>query len=151
MRLRPLTVLATLALLTASLPAAANGRPAARPHGAKHHGYGARHHGAAYRGYGSGYPLVAYGNGFAQPFIEGDYVGEPFTPFPRPNHLVPTPWSYGTYGVPTVSGIPPAPTGQPTLTVIHSQGGRRGARRAEPVSDAAFADMQVVDVRVPRR
>lgn len=58
--------------------------------------------------------------GYAGPAIRGDYVGAPFTRFPRPDQLVPSAWGYGTYGVPTVSGIPPAPVGTPTLYVIES-------------------------------
>lgn len=61
-------------------------------------------------------PTYAY----AGPAIRGDYVGAPFTRFPRPDRLVPSAWGYGTYGVPTVSGIAPAPIGTPTVYVIDS-------------------------------
>lgn len=139
MRLRQLTILAALALVPASLPAAADGYRASYPYG------------AGFRGYGFSYPRVAYGTGFGQPFLQGDYVGAPFTSVPRPNHLVPTPWSYGTYGVPTVSGIAPAPTGRPTLTVIHSPSPRKVTKRSNPVPEESLADTQVINVSVPRR
>lgn len=147
MRLRSITILAALATIPASLPAVAQGFQARHSQGG-HARHGARGpHGA----YGGSYPWVAYGSGFAEPFINGDYIDTPFTTIPRPNHLVPTPWSYGTYGVPTVSGIAPAPTGQPTLTVIHAQGARRGGGRAASLPDEGLDDMRVVNVSVPRR
>ena len=97
------------------------------------------------------YPRVAARGGFAQPFIQGDYIGAPLTVVPRPERLVPAPWSYGTYGVPTVSGIAAPPTGQPTLTVIHAPGGRKGNRQAVSAQGEDPADVRVVNVSVPRR
>lgn len=61
---------------------------------------------------------VASTYGYAGPAIRGDYVGAPLSRFPRPDQLVPRAWGYGTYGVPTVSGIAPAPAGTPTVYVI---------------------------------
>jgi hypothetical protein len=134
--MRYLAILA--AVLPPVLPAAAQDYPVNRIYGA-----GYRH----VSGYGPG---ARYG-GFAEPLIQGDYIGAPFTSVPRPSHLVPTPWSYGTYGVATVSGIPGAPTGAPTLTVIHAPAGRKGLRRAAaPLGDDP-ADVRVVNVSVPRR
>ncbi|GJE39815.1 hypothetical protein [Methylobacterium persicinum] len=154
MRLRSLTILAGLALLPASVPAMAQGSRTAPAHEAGSRGrtfVGQGFRGQGVRGYGYGYPAVAYGGGFAQPFIQGDYIGEPYTTVPRPDRLVPSPWSYGTYGVPTVSGIAAPPTEQPTLTVIHPQGGRRGGIRAGASSEEAMGDTRVVNVSVPRR
>ena len=99
MRSRSVILLAALATLPVALPAAAEGY---HPRG----------------DYERGIPRVAYGRGFAQPFVAGEYIGAPFTTVPSPNRIVPAPWSYGTYGVPTASGIAAAPTGAPTLTVI---------------------------------
>lgn len=127
MRSRTLTLLAVMATLPIALPAAAEGY---HPHGY----------------YGRGVPRVAYGRGFAEPFVAGEYIGAPFTTVPSPNRIVPAPWSYGTYGVPTASGIAAPPTGAPTLTVIHAPGSRKGARR-----DVDAGDVQVVNVSVPRR
>ncbi|MCJ2015419.1 hypothetical protein [Methylobacterium sp. J-076] len=138
MRLRALTILAALAVLPATLPASAEGYYGHAPYG-------------GYRSYGAGVPRVAYGQGFAQPFIEGDYIGAPFTKIPRPNDLVPAPWSYGTYGVPTVSGIARPPTGQPTLTVIHAPRAGIASRRSAAPPDEEQADLRVVNVTVPRR
>lgn len=55
---------------------------------------------------------------YAGSAIRGDYVGAPLTRFPRPSELVPSAWGYGTYGIPTVSGIRQAPVGTPTIYVI---------------------------------
>ncbi len=127
MRSRTLTLLAVLATLPVALPAAAEGY--------RSYGY-----------YGTGIPRMAYGRGFAEPFVAGEYIGAPFTHVPSPNRIVPAPWSYGTYGVPTVSGIAAPPTGAPTLTVIHAPGARKSARR-----EGDAGDVRVVNVNVPRR
>lgn len=107
---------------------------------------------AAYGGYGSG-------------LVDGAYVGAPFTRVPSPREIVPTPWGYGTYGVPTVSGIRRAPVGEPVVYVIEGTGKgktrreserRRQAGRwsgltaAEPVPQQA-GGARVIEVRVPRR
>ena len=87
--------------------------------------------------------------GFAGEFVRGTYIGAPLTRVPRPTQIVPTPWSYGTYGVPTVTGIQAAPAAEPTLTVINAAPyGRRGARAggADPVAGA-----RVIAVQGPRR
>jgi hypothetical protein len=137
MRLRSLAFLIVL-MLPAAVPAAAQDYPIPRTYG---HGY---------RTAGI-YDVGGRYGGFAQPFIQGDYIGAPFTAVPRPSHLVPTPWSYGTYGVPTVSGIPGSPTGAPTLTVIHAPSAKKGARRAVIARGDDPADVRVVNVSVPRR
>ncbi|MDP4024968.1 hypothetical protein Q8W71_20270 [Methylobacterium sp. NEAU 140] len=116
---RTLPILAALAV-TATVPAAAEGRRRVAPYGTVYGTEG--------------------GYGYAGDFVRGTYVGAPFTRFPRPAEIVPSPWSYGTYGIPTVSGQPPAPTGQPTLTVVN--GGSAG--RSDP-------GLRVIEVRVPRR
>ncbi|WP_019905918.1 hypothetical protein [Methylobacterium sp. 77] len=59
-----------------------------------------------------------YDESYAGPLIRGDYIGAPLTRFPRPTELVPSAWGYGTYGVPTVTGIRPASVGTPTVYVI---------------------------------
>ena len=104
---------------------------------------------------------VAYG--FADEAVRGSYVGAPLTRFPSPNQIVPAPWSYGTYGVPTLSGLRPAPVAVPRLTVIDvgalaapvrrspgarilSRDGGRGWTPVEPVSG-----VHVVAVKTGRR
>lgn len=74
-----------------------------------------------YEGFGApqGYPGDY---GYAGSAIRGDYVGAPLTRFPRPSELVPSAWGYGTYGIPTVSGIRQAPVGTPTVYVIDAPG-----------------------------
>jgi hypothetical protein len=138
MRLRTLTILAALAA-SATTPAFAQ------------EVYGPYPYGAGYRGAAPVYPRVAGHGGFARPFIQGDYIGAPLTVVPRPDRLVPAAWSYGTYGVPTVSGIASPPTGQPTLTVIHAPTPRKAARPTFSASGEDTADMRVVNVSVPRR
>ena len=115
---RTLPILAVLAI-PAVAPASAQGLRTVAPHGTV---------------YGTD------GYGYADEFVRGNYVGAPLTRFPRPSQIVPTPWSYGTYGIPTVSGMPPAPTGQPTLTVVN--GGP---------ATASDPGIRVIEVRVPRR
>lgn len=95
---------------------------------------------AAAQDYGSGAYAPAGRYGYAEGFVRGDYVGAPFTRVPRPTRLVPTPWSYGTYGVPTISGIAAAPAAPSRLTVVNGRG-----------APAPQAGMQVIEVRVPRR
>jgi hypothetical protein len=67
-------------------------------------------------------PLVSYGyaDSYAGPLIHGEYIGAPLTRVPRPTELVPSAWGYGTYGVPTISGIRSAPVGTPTVYVIEA-------------------------------
>ncbi|GJE17921.1 hypothetical protein [Methylobacterium marchantiae] len=62
--------------------------------------------------------LQRFDESYAGPLIRGDYLGAPLTRFPRPTELVPSAWGYGTYGVPTVTGIRPASVGTPTVYVI---------------------------------
>ena len=82
---------------------------------------GARARDVAHGSYGYGHtPVQAVEYGYGGPAIRGDYVGAPFTRFPRPTELVPSAWGYGTYGVPTVAGIRPASIGTPTVYVIDS-------------------------------
>ena len=121
------TILPLLALAAAA-PASAQGYGAAIP-------------------YGSGY---ADGYGFAGEFVRGDYIGAPLTRVPSPTQIVPSPWSYGTYGVPTVSGIASPPTARPTLTVIHAAGSK-GRQRLGAVAEERTAGAQVITVQVPRR
>ncbi|MCJ2062036.1 hypothetical protein MKK63_04880 [Methylobacterium sp. J-088] len=108
---------------------------------------------AAAQGFGGPAPYApAYGEGygFAGEFVRGDYIGAPLTHVPRPTEIVPSPWSYGTYGVPTVSGIAAAPTARPTLTVIQAAGSK-GRQRLGAVAEERTAGAQIIAVRVPRR
>ena len=126
------TLLPLLALVAAA-PAAAQGFRGVEP-------------------YGSASGADGGDRGHARAFVRGAYVGAPLTRFPRPTQIVPTPWSYGTYGVPTVSGIPPAPVAQPTLTVIDGRGPAASARRGEGwAMEGRAAGARVIEVRVPRR
>lgn len=106
-------------------------------------------------GYGGGY-------GFAGEAIGGAYVGAPLTRFPRPSEIVPPAWGYGTYGVPTITGIRQAPAGEPTLTVINGRDAgprlRSGAvRQAAREGGGQWAvepgrsGVRVISVTVPRR
>ena len=91
-------------------------------------------------------------DGYAGALVRGGYVGAPFTRVPRPSEIVPSPWSYGTYGIPTVSGIPATPAAQPTLTVINAR-----APGASPRDGGASArgdrstGARIIEVEVPRR
>ncbi|MCJ2068767.1 hypothetical protein MKK75_08120 [Methylobacterium sp. J-030] len=108
---------------------------------------------ASAQGYGAAIPSApAYGDGygFAGEFVRGDYIGAPLTQVPSPTQIVPSPWSYGTYGVPTVSGIAPAPTARPTLTVIHPAGSK-GRQRLGAVAQEQTAGAQIITIQVPRR
>ncbi|WP_245524482.1 hypothetical protein [Methylobacterium nonmethylotrophicum] len=99
-------------------------------------GYGGRgQRVAAYGGAAFAAPLGAYGAGGA---LEPGLVAEPYFTLPRPSELVPSAWGEGTYGIPTVAGIPPQPRADPVLYVIN--GGER------PVGGA-----RVVPVEAPRR
>ncbi len=94
----------------------------------------------------------AYGHGYGRAFVSGSYIGAPFTRFPRPSEIVPAPWSYGTYGIPTVSGLPSAPVSYPTLTVIDAAGSRASSRRGDAsAAGDRPAGVRVIEVKVPRR
>jgi hypothetical protein len=93
-------------------------------------------------------PGYAGDPGFAGEFVRGTYIGAPLTRVPRPTQIVPSPWSYGTYGVPTVSGIPAAPAAQPTLTVINAAPHLHRGGRAVVADPAAGA--RIIAVQVPR-
>lgn len=127
-------------------------------------GYGPAYGSAYAPRYGSGYGTSGYG--FADEAVRGAYIGAPLTRFPRPSEIVPPAWSYGTYGVPTISGIPPAPVGEPTLTVINAreparrrpapgarilQRGAAGGWEAAEASGYRPAGVRVIEVQVPRR
>lgn len=90
---------------------------------------------AAYGGTTFAGPLGVYGaNGVLEPGL----VAEPYFKLPRPSELVPSAWGEGTYGIPTVSGIPPQPKAAPVLYVIN--GGERSVGGA-----------RVISVQAPRR
>ena len=95
-------------------------------------------------------PDYADGDGFAGPFVRGDYIGEPLTRVPRPSEIVPAPWSYGTYGIPTVTGIAPPPAAEPTLTVINA-GTSRGRLQESAGEAGRTAGARIIAVQVPRR
>ncbi|MCJ2096097.1 hypothetical protein MKK67_26900 [Methylobacterium sp. J-072] len=91
---------------------------------------------------------------FAGPFVRGTYIGAPLTRVPRPTEIVPSAWSYGTYGIPTVTGIAAPPAQLPSITVINATGPAprpTRERRTERVSDSRVAGAQVITVQVPRR
>ena len=115
-------------------------------------------------GYGGAYAGQG-GYGFADEAVRGAYIGAPFTSVPSPNRIVPAPWSYGTYGVPTISGLREAPVAPPSLTVVNpgqravSRPGR-GPRILSRGRDGdwtsagpaqAGSGVSVVTVSVPRR
>lgn len=125
-----------------------------------------------YGGYGPGYGSYGgYGGyGFAEPAIRGEYIGAPYTRFPRPSEIVPAAWGYGTYGIPTVAGIQRAPVGTPTVYVLDApppivrsrasarsrilnRGGDGRWSQAEAGLDApaASSGARVIPVSVPRR
>ncbi len=84
-----------------------------------------------YGGYGYSPYAPAYsgsGYGFAGPAINGGYIGAPFTRVPRTSEIVPPAWGYGTYGIPTATGITQAPSAQPVVYVV--KGGHSGLRPA---------------------
>ncbi|TNC12324.1 hypothetical protein FF100_15950 [Methylobacterium terricola] len=102
------------------------------------HGRGGVVHGRRFAAYGGttfAAPLGLYGGAGA---LEPGLVAEPYFKLPRPSELVPSAWGEGTYGIPTVAGIPPQPKADPVLYVIN--GGER------PVGGA-----RVVSVQAPRR
>lgn len=90
---------------------------------------------AAYGGTTFAAPLGIYGAAGA---LQPGLVAEPYFTLPRPSELVPSAWGEGTYGIPTVAGVPPQPKADPVLYVIN--GGER------PVGGA-----RVVSVQAPRR
>lgn len=97
-------------------------------------------------------PVVSAGGyGFADAAIGGEYIGAPFTRFPRPNEIVPPAWGYGTYGVPTVTGIRAAPTGTPTITIINGAGPRTVSRDLDGVAEDTPGGPRIISVTVPRR
>lgn len=122
---------------------------------------------AAAQGVPYGYGSYAY----AEPLVRGDYIGAPLTRFPRPSDLVPSAWGYGTYGVPTVAGIRPAPVGVPTVYIVDSadpvvrrkapvrsrvllreRDGRWSQAGAEVGATASTASgARIIPVRAPRR
>ena len=138
MRMRTLSTLALLGLAVA-FPAAAQDR------------YPAVRYGHTYQS--SGAYAGGYDGGFAGPFIGGDYIGAPFTAVPRTSQIVPPAWSYGTYGIPTVSGIAAPPVAAPTLTVIDAPKPRRRTRQsfAGPLETAAPSGVRVVNLSLPPR
>ncbi|WP_082528781.1 hypothetical protein [Methylobacterium sp. Leaf466] len=102
----------------------------------------------------------SYGHGFAEPAIRGDYIGAPFTRFPSPSDIVPPAWGYGTYGIPTASGIRAAPSGVPTVYVIDAPARRSGLAGDDRTSRPGVAydarrgyggGARVISVSVPRR
>lgn len=102
------------------------------------------------------YPYGPAGAGdFAGPFVRGTYIGAPLTRVPRPTEIVPSPWSYGTYGVPTVTGIAAPPAQMPTITVINATNPAPRStreRRAERTTESGrTAGAQIITVEVPRR
>ena len=90
-------------------------------------------------------------DGFAGPFVRGAYIGAPLTRVPRPSEIVPAPWSYGTYGIPTVTGIASAPAAAPTITVINATAPNPDRRRGAARDADRAAGARIITVQVPRR
>lgn len=127
---RMVPVLTASALLASALPVSAQGYRPLDPYG----------------------PPPGSWGGYAGGFLGGTHVGASPARVPRPTQIVPAPWSYGTYGIPTVSGIPSAPTGRPILTVINARGPNPASRRRDArAADDGLAGIRVIEVRVPRR
>lgn len=112
-------------------------------HGARHGGFGRV--GPSALGYGYGGRYGAYGYGFADAAVNGAYIGAPYTRFPRPNELVPPAWGYGTYGVPTATGIQQAPAADPTVYVIDTPARASRSRVISRGSDGRWSE----DAAVP--
>ena len=107
-------------------------------------------YGPAFRGAAYGSPAYGGYDGFGGEFVRGSYIGAPLTRVPRPSEIVPSPWSYGTYGVPTVSGIAAPPAAAPTLTVINAAV-PHGRNRVRSLEEGQTAGARVITVQVPRR
>lgn len=123
-------ILAAVMLAACICPAAAQDLRGVRSHGAAH----------------------GVDDGYAGAFVRGAYVGAPPARVPRPSQIVPAPWSYGTYGIPTVSGIPAAPAGQPTVTVINARGPKAPSTRGGvPAGGEGATGARIIEVEVPRR
>lgn len=70
---------------------------------------------------------------YARPHVVAASPVDSLLPIPRPTELVPSAWGYGTYGVPTATGIRPAPVGTPIVYVIDTRtDARRKARNQGP-------------------
>jgi hypothetical protein len=95
-------------------------------------------------------PAYAGEDGFAGNFVRGTYIGAPLTRVPRPSQIVPAPWTYGTYGIPTVTGIAAPPAAQPTLTVINA-GDPNAPHRGRATAAGRPSGPQIITVQVPRR
>ncbi|AWB20667.1 hypothetical protein DA075_06805 [Methylobacterium currus] len=99
------------------------------------HGRGGGVHGRRFAAYGGttfAAPLGLYGAGPGG-VLEPGLVAEPYVTLPRPSELVPSAWGEGTYGIPTVSGIPPQPKADPVLYVINGGARSVGGARVIPV------------------
>jgi hypothetical protein len=85
-------------------------------------------------GYGHpGMPHARFDESYAGPYLFASSLAASRPPLPRPTELVPSAWGYGTYGIPTATGIRPAPVGTPTLYVIDTMpGARHRARNPGP-------------------
>lgn len=85
-------------------------------------------------GYGHpGMPHARFDESYAGPYLFASSFAESRPPLPRPTELVPSAWGYGTYGIPTATGIRPAPVGTPTLYVIDTMpSARHRARNPGP-------------------
>ncbi|WP_051086510.1 hypothetical protein [Methylobacterium sp. WSM2598] len=101
--------------------------PAASPRAPRHDGRAGHRRGRfAADPYGFAGGVVAGGEAVPPIVTEG-----PLLTLPRPAELVPTAWGYGTYGVPTVAGIPSPPRAEPVVYVIDGVGAAR-PRAGEP-------------------
>lgn len=115
---------------------------------------------------GYGHSDLRFDDRYAGLYPAAAYGAAPLVRFPRPTELVPSAWGYGTYGVPTATGIRPASVGTPVVYVIDTPARRvmrqtrnpgarivsRKARKPNPASLATHhqAGAEVVTLRMER-
>ncbi|WP_128560594.1 hypothetical protein, partial [Methylobacterium crusticola] len=106
-------------------------------------------------GFAAGYGGYAAPLGLAplEGALEPGLVAEPYFRLPRTTELVPPAWGYGTYGIPTIAGIPRQPPAEPVVYVINGPASRAppGAWPDAPAPARHAGGARVIQVDVPRR